>query len=311
MARGVVLAVTSDEQYYRRMCAELDRLLVPRPVHVPRGEDAVLWVGANHCDLCVIDYDLPGLNGLETLIRIRQRKPGLPVIMTSGANSESIAVSAFRQGIIDYMARSEPDSPVLLADRISAFLEPVTQDSAPAYQRRASSVPAGLQQPTYQNRLRVIGRQLDRYGYRSVNVVEVAGGFLVRAVARGQRAPEALEFPDSDFPHLVAGAFAARGEEPWNRAKSKLLPTGYEDFLRSLGRALDERSAEAVSIAEFEDILVVGGVGQSETYETSQLQPFHLLLKLEDVEYMLDQSFRMRAQQPQAKRPGGLRRFLR
>jgi DNA-binding NtrC family response regulator len=209
VARATVLVVTSDEQYYRQMRTEFDKLLVPRPVYLPNGEDAVFWVGVNHCDLCVIDYELPGIDGMETMIRMRQRRPGLPVIMTSGANSERIAVSAFRQGIIDYLAKSETDSPRILAERVHAYLESIGHGDTPSYQRRASNVPAALQQPTYQNRLRVIGRQIDRYRYRSVNIVEVAGGFLVRAIASDQRAPEALEFPDSDFPHLVAGAFAA------------------------------------------------------------------------------------------------------
>lgn len=310
MPRSVVLAVTSDEQYYRRMCAELDRLLVPRPVLVPNGEDAVIWVGANNCDLCIIDYDLPGINGLDTLIRMRQRKPGLQVIMTSGANSESIAVSAFRQGIIDYLSRNESDSPRVLAERIDGFLKSGSNYDVPSAARRVSDVPLELQEPTYQNRLRVIGRQLDQSGYRSVNIVEVAGGFLVRAVARGQRSPEALEFPDSDFAYLVGNAHRSRGEELWDRQKSDLLPTGYEDFLRSLGYQLDDRLAEAASIAEFDDIVVVGGVGKSEAYEASQLKPFHLIMRQEDVEFMLNQAFRRRAPEPKQPPRRGLRRFL-
>jgi CheY-like chemotaxis protein len=310
MPRAVVFAVTSDEQYYRRLCSELDRLLIPRPVHVPTGEDAVLWVGANHCDLCVLDYDLPGIDGIETLVRMRQRRSGLPCIMISGANAEGIAVAAFRQRIIDYLSKNDPESPAAVAERIQAFLRSQTDQTPLEAPRRTASVPQAIQEPTYQNRLRVIGRQLDWYGYRSVNVVEVAGGFLVRTQGRRQREPEALEFPNSDFPHLVAGAFAARGEEPWQRPRTAMLPTGYEDFLRALGYNLDQRSAEAISIAEFDDIVVVGGVGKSETYGSSQLQPFHMLLKSEDIEYMLNQAFRRRVHVPQERPARGLRRFL-
>lgn len=311
MPRVVVLAVTSDEQFYRKLCAELDTLLIPRPIHVVSGEDAVLWVGANHCDLCILDYDIPGIDGVEALVQMRQRRSGLPCIMMSGANDERIAVAAFRQGIIDYLSKGDPDSASMLAERVQAFLNSAGENGgAQGFQRRASNVPVELQAPTYQNRLRVIGRQLDRYSYRSVNVVEVAGGFLVRAQERGQREPGALEFPNSDFPHLVAGAFSARGEEQWERVRTAILPTGYEDFLRALGYQLDSRSAEAISIAEFEDIVVVGGVGKSEAYGVSQLQPFHMLLKAEEIEYMLNQAFRRRAPLPPERPARGLRRFL-
>lgn len=309
--RPVVLTVINDQNYRRQMSQAMDSLMIHGAVHLQRGADAVVWVAANDCALCVLDYDLPDMDGIQALVQMRQRKPRLPVIFTSGANDERVAVAAFRQGIVDYMTRSEPDSARLLAERISGFLESSAKPDAPDYLRRAVSVPAALRSPTYQNRLRVIGRQLDRYRYKSINLVEVAGGFLIRAQQRGIREPEALEFPNTDFPHLVSNAFEARTEDPWERATTDLLPTGYEDFLRTLGFELDERSAEAISIAEFDDIIVIGGVGKSDNYAASQITPFHLILRREDIEYRLNEAFRKRRAAPeQPPRRRGLRRFI-
>ncbi len=311
MPRPVILALIDDPAYFRTMIQMMDRLLMPRPVHFQRGEDAILWVAANQCDICIIDYELPDMTGVEALVQMRQRKPRLPVIMTSGASTESVAVAAFRQGILDYLPRSEPDSAQTLVERVANFIKSSDRpDNAPYYQRRAVMVPDDLRQPTYQNRLRVIGRQLDQYHYRTANLVEVAGGFLVRAQRRGIREPEALEFPDSDFPHMVARAFESRNEEPWDRPKSELMLTGYEDFLRTLGRELDQLAAEAVSIAEFDDIAVVGGVAKSEGSQVSQVGPFHLLLRQPDVEYRLNEAFRRRRDVPKQEPRRGLRRFI-
>lgn len=55
-------------------------------------------------------------------------------------------------------------------------------------------LPPALLAPTYQNRLRTIGRQLDVDGYRSIVLFEVDGGFVSRAVHRRQRDILLLEF---------------------------------------------------------------------------------------------------------------------
>ena len=116
---------------------------------------------------------------------------------------------------------------------------------------------------TYENRLRVVGRQLDLYAYRAVNLFEVGGGFLVRALLPGSRVPDALEFPDRDFLPQVEAAIAARGEGERLRSTSPLLPTGYEDFLRALGHRFDQRVAEAITVSELDKFIAVGRGGQA------------------------------------------------
>jgi hypothetical protein len=158
-----------------------------------------------------------------------------------------------------------------------------------------ASVPEPLRQPTYQNRLRVIGRQLDQYGYKSINLVEVRGGFVARCLPPKSRVPEALEFSDRDFPQLMAGTYTTNANaEP--RFTPNLLPTGYEDFLRALGHRLDERGAEAITIAEFDSLVVVGGLVRAEGYTDTVINPFHEMMRREEIELLLDEAFRRRAQ---------------
>ncbi len=84
MSQPVILLVEDDKALARRIASAVEtRILGSRVIHVTSGEEAVLWVGANDCSVCLLDYDLPGIDGLETLARIRQRKPNLPVIMLS------------------------------------------------------------------------------------------------------------------------------------------------------------------------------------------------------------------------------------
>jgi len=103
---SVVLLVEDNKDQAQRIARAMEHLDLPRPIHAPSGEAAVLWVGAHPCDLCLLDYHLPGIDGLETLVRIHQRKPDLPVIMMSNAKSEGVAVAAFRAGVADYIPKS-------------------------------------------------------------------------------------------------------------------------------------------------------------------------------------------------------------
>jgi DNA-binding NarL/FixJ family response regulator len=306
LSQPVILLIMDDAKQTAAIARAIEAATMHRPLHVAKGESAVLWAGANDCDVCVVDYDLPGISGLETLVRIHQRKPNLPVIMLSGAASERVAIDAFHAGVLDYVPKKSG-----YADAIARLvLDAVKGDSATnitALPTGQVDVPEQLLQPTYQHRLRVIGRQLDLYSYRSIHLLEVAGGFLVRASAAGNRTPEALEFPDRDFRQLAIAAVRARGDGEHARSASRLLPTGYEDYLRMVGARLDAQLAEAVTIAELDGFVAVGGITRVDETGQTTVGPFQWLQRDADISYLLDEAYHRRSQ---PARRGGLFRSL-
>lgn len=304
----IILLVEGNDARARLVATALATHGLPHPVRVPTGEEAVLWIGAHACDLCVLDDHLGGIDGLETLLCLRERKPDLPVIMTSGAKSEQGAVDAFHAGVADYIPHRTPDFPNAVAAAIQrAILTVMPAAPPPLSVGVPADVPAQLLAPTLENRLRVIGRQLDLYDYRALNLSQVAGGFLVRALPPGARAAEVLEFPDHEFPLVVARAVAARGEGEGDhdRVATALLPTGYEDALRALGHRLDGRQAEAITVTELDSLVVVGGIALQDGHGHLTLEPFHEVLQVDDITYLLDEAFRRRA----APRRSGLARL--
>src|SRR6202012_1865013 len=54
----------------------------------------------------LLDYSLPGDNGIQVLKRIRAEQPHLPVIMLTGQGNEAIAVEAMKEGAQDYLVKS-------------------------------------------------------------------------------------------------------------------------------------------------------------------------------------------------------------
>jgi DNA-binding response OmpR family regulator len=51
---------------------------------VTSGEEAVEVVESFEPDVVLLDYGLPGIDGVETCRRIRARRPDMPVIFSSG-----------------------------------------------------------------------------------------------------------------------------------------------------------------------------------------------------------------------------------
>ena len=78
--------------------------------HVLRLDDALESLKEKPFDLVLLDLSLPDAQGLETLARIRQAAPDLPIVIITGVNDESVAVEAVRGGAQDYLVKGQADS---------------------------------------------------------------------------------------------------------------------------------------------------------------------------------------------------------
>ena len=69
------------------------------------GETALASLDDTTPDLITLDAVLPGMDGLETLRRIKQRLPEVPVIMLSGHGQARTIVEAMRLGATDFLRK--------------------------------------------------------------------------------------------------------------------------------------------------------------------------------------------------------------
>jgi signal transduction histidine kinase len=60
----------------------------------------------NNFDLVLSDFNILGFDGLQVLQIVKERKPGLPVIIVTGTGSEEIAIQAMKMGATDYVIKS-------------------------------------------------------------------------------------------------------------------------------------------------------------------------------------------------------------
>jgi two-component system response regulator AtoC len=72
---------------------------------VETGEEALASLDRVRPDLVTLDVVLPGMDGLETLRRLKQRLPELPVVMLSGHGQARTIVEAMRLGASDFLRK--------------------------------------------------------------------------------------------------------------------------------------------------------------------------------------------------------------
>jgi two-component system nitrogen regulation response regulator NtrX len=72
---------------------------------VESGEACLAVLEKRRCDLLLLDVWLPGIDGLETLSRVRTLDPDLPVVVISGHGSIETAVRAVRMGALDFVEK--------------------------------------------------------------------------------------------------------------------------------------------------------------------------------------------------------------
>ena len=58
-----------------------------------------------HYDIVILDVDMPRLNGLETLKRIKEFDPGIIVLMLTAHATVEVAVQAVRDGAYNFLSK--------------------------------------------------------------------------------------------------------------------------------------------------------------------------------------------------------------
>ena len=115
------------------------------PVTVNNGRDALELVASRHFDLVILDENMPGLTGLETLQRIKEISPQTPVIMITKSEEENIMNQAVGNNIADYLIKPVNPNQILLSIKKNLHSRKIVSQTAAAdYQQEFTKLSAQI-----------------------------------------------------------------------------------------------------------------------------------------------------------------------
>lgn len=123
------ILIIDDEEHIRRM---MRLTLEAAGYAVGEAADGVegvkLYGDGSSWDLVVLDQRMPGIDGLETLRRLKAGNPAARVVMATAYASIELAVDAMKLGAADFVRK--PMTPQMLRNAVAAALaKPVIEPS--------------------------------------------------------------------------------------------------------------------------------------------------------------------------------------
>ena len=105
-------------------------------ITVSNGSDAIEQCQTQTFDLVLLDEQMPGLSGLETLQRIKGIQPATPVVMVTKSEEEDIMNQAIGAKIADYLIKPVNPNQILLTLKKNIHQkEIVTEVTQSSYQQ--------------------------------------------------------------------------------------------------------------------------------------------------------------------------------
>lgn len=120
MFRKKVLTVDDSVE----MCELIHHSLVPHNYEVVschNANKAVEMILEEEPCVVLLDYMMPGVNGIAILKQLREQMPEVKVVIITGAGSEAIAVQAMKAGADDYVTK--PLSPKSIVNICDEYLD--------------------------------------------------------------------------------------------------------------------------------------------------------------------------------------------
>jgi CheY-like chemotaxis protein len=91
---AITVLIVDDSKLARIVAGKAIRVLQPdwRRVEANSAEDAIVKLAEHEIDIALLDYNMPGKNGLELAADLRAQRPSMPIaVITANIQDEIVA----------------------------------------------------------------------------------------------------------------------------------------------------------------------------------------------------------------------------
>ena len=99
-----VLLVDDEEEFVETL-AERMRSRGMEVTTTTSGKSALEQVDKEPFDVVILDLQMPGMDGLEVLARIKKRQPDIQVVLLTGHATVSKSVEAIKRGAMEFLEK--------------------------------------------------------------------------------------------------------------------------------------------------------------------------------------------------------------
>jgi DNA-binding NtrC family response regulator len=118
--KKINILVVEDGQSQREMLRDFLRKEGHTVGEAENGKQAVQRVREGHYDLLLLDYKMPGMDGMRVLQAVKGINPEIDVVIITAYGTIDTAVDAMKAGALDYITKPvEFEELLLLVDRVS------------------------------------------------------------------------------------------------------------------------------------------------------------------------------------------------
>ncbi len=122
------------------------------------GATGVAAFEARGADVVLTDLAMPGFDGMQVLATMREKDPGVPVMMLTAHGSERVAVSAMKAGAFDYIPKPFDPDELLLAVTRAVDTRRLRLENARLRTEAALGRPIVAESPTTRRVLDIVAR---------------------------------------------------------------------------------------------------------------------------------------------------------
>ena len=119
-----VLFIDDDANLARVVCQLCERYGGVSMHPVSSGREALEWLSCHPASVIVTDYQMPGMNGIEFIKKLRAQGNLAPCIMFTGIKIDSVIQESARQGvgIFGYIMKDDP-----IQSQVPALMDLIAQ----------------------------------------------------------------------------------------------------------------------------------------------------------------------------------------